>query len=237
MPAPSSSCRAPCASKSNVEFKVLLRDGDALITRARANLMTQFLDDPTDDTFPVRGCGYRLSARSGVPADRIRRRRGGRRLSDQARQLGQGEARDRDQPAERGVGLARLCAGDQRSRSCRRRQRLHARALCRNGIPDDPASRVREDVRRLCIVAVLPRAFGRCAGRKPQSICAVRMHDRSGQQEPISARILRFASAGPISAAKSGPTSRAGSTMSAPRYSTAISPSQFAAPALATDAA
>jgi hypothetical protein len=34
-------------SKSNVEFKVQLRDGDALITRARANLMTQFLDDPT----------------------------------------------------------------------------------------------------------------------------------------------------------------------------------------------
>jgi len=32
--------------KANVEFKVLLRDGDALITRARANLMTQFLDDP-----------------------------------------------------------------------------------------------------------------------------------------------------------------------------------------------
>ncbi|MGH9811328.1 MAG: hypothetical protein ACRD9W_29485, partial [Terriglobia bacterium] len=34
-------------SISNMEFKVLLRDGDALITRARANLVTQFLDDPT----------------------------------------------------------------------------------------------------------------------------------------------------------------------------------------------
>ncbi|HET6838846.1 MAG TPA: hypothetical protein VFH41_03830 [Bradyrhizobium sp.] len=33
-------------SKSNVELKVLMRDGDALITRARANLMTLFLDDP-----------------------------------------------------------------------------------------------------------------------------------------------------------------------------------------------
>lgn len=31
---------------SNMELKVLLRDGDALITRARANLMTLFLDDP-----------------------------------------------------------------------------------------------------------------------------------------------------------------------------------------------
>jgi hypothetical protein len=38
-------------SKSNAEFKVLLRDGDALITRARANLMTQFLDDPTATHF------------------------------------------------------------------------------------------------------------------------------------------------------------------------------------------
>jgi hypothetical protein len=38
-------------SKSSAEFKVLLRDGDALITRARANLMTQFLDDPTATHF------------------------------------------------------------------------------------------------------------------------------------------------------------------------------------------
>ena len=34
-------------SLSNVQLKVELRDGDALITRARANLMTSFLDDPT----------------------------------------------------------------------------------------------------------------------------------------------------------------------------------------------
>src|SRR5579859_3962988 len=33
-------------SKSNVDLKILLRDGDALITRARANLVTMFLDDP-----------------------------------------------------------------------------------------------------------------------------------------------------------------------------------------------
>ena len=32
-------------SKSNIELKILMRDGDALITRARANLMTMFLDD------------------------------------------------------------------------------------------------------------------------------------------------------------------------------------------------
>src|ERR1700737_4524047 len=33
-------------AKSNVDLKVHLRDGDALITRARANLVTLFLDDP-----------------------------------------------------------------------------------------------------------------------------------------------------------------------------------------------
>ena len=33
-------------SKSNVDLKIHLRDGDALITRARANLVTLFLDDP-----------------------------------------------------------------------------------------------------------------------------------------------------------------------------------------------
>src|ERR1700742_676323 len=31
---------------SNLGLKVLLRDGDALITRARANLVAMFLDDP-----------------------------------------------------------------------------------------------------------------------------------------------------------------------------------------------
>src|SRR6201993_4076521 len=31
---------------ANVDLKIHLRDGDALITRARANLVTLFLDDP-----------------------------------------------------------------------------------------------------------------------------------------------------------------------------------------------
>src|ERR1700749_2734358 len=34
-------------SLSNVRLKIELRDGDALITRARANLVTLFLDHPT----------------------------------------------------------------------------------------------------------------------------------------------------------------------------------------------
>jgi hypothetical protein len=38
-------------SRPEMEFKVLMRDGDALITRARANLMTTFLNDPTATHF------------------------------------------------------------------------------------------------------------------------------------------------------------------------------------------
>jgi hypothetical protein len=34
-------------SKPNMDLTVLMRDGDALITRARANLVTLFLDDPS----------------------------------------------------------------------------------------------------------------------------------------------------------------------------------------------
>src|SRR6202140_1650364 len=34
-------------SQSNLDLTVVMRDGDALITRARANLVTLFLDDPT----------------------------------------------------------------------------------------------------------------------------------------------------------------------------------------------
>jgi len=38
-------------SKPNIDLKVLMRDGDALITRARANLVTMFLDDPAATHF------------------------------------------------------------------------------------------------------------------------------------------------------------------------------------------
>ena len=46
MPARSSGFSGPCSGISNLDLKVHLRDGDALITRARANLVTLFLDDP-----------------------------------------------------------------------------------------------------------------------------------------------------------------------------------------------
>src|ERR1700731_3710215 len=38
-------------AKSNLDLKVHLRDGDALITRARANLVTLFLDNPSATHF------------------------------------------------------------------------------------------------------------------------------------------------------------------------------------------
>ena len=34
-------------SRPNMDLTVLMRDGDALITRARANLVTLFLDNPS----------------------------------------------------------------------------------------------------------------------------------------------------------------------------------------------
>ena len=169
-------------SISNMTLKVLLRDGDALITRARANLVTQFLDDPTathllfvdadigfepEQVFRLIESGADVVA--GVyPIKRVNWDKAMRMMKTGRPEIS--------------VGRTGLRARGRRSRSGQSRQRLHAGALCRHGIPDDPASRVREDVRRLPIAAILPRAFAGYAGGKSQSLCLVRMHDRSGKR-------------------------------------------------------
>ena len=212
-------------SKPNVEFKVhVARRRCADHARPRQS------DDAVPrrshrDALPVHRRGYRLHAEAGVPADRVRRRRGAPALY----------------PIKR-VNWDKAQAGDRRatSRTCRRASLDYVLEI---NDPDhvevvNGFTRVRyagtgflmirrhvfeKMCARLSVAAVLPRAFARCAGRQPEPVCAVRMHDRSRRPEPISARISRSASAGPISAAKSGPTSRAGSITSARRCSTAIS--------------
>ena len=41
-----SSCKSWFAAYGDFNLKILFKDGDALITRARASLISQFLDDP-----------------------------------------------------------------------------------------------------------------------------------------------------------------------------------------------
>ena len=170
-------------SRSNIELSVLMRDGDALITRARANLVTLFLDNPSathllfvdadigfepDQAFRMIESGADVVA--GVyPIKRVNWDKAKRMLESN--------------PAEAAVGRSRLRAGDRRSGSCRRRQWIYARALCRHRFPDDQAPRPRNDVPTLRIAAVLPRTFPRCAGWKSQTVRVVRMHDRPGERD------------------------------------------------------
>ncbi len=119
---------AAARTKSNLDLSVLMRDGDALITRARANLVTMFLDDPSathllfvdadigftpDQVFRLIESGADVVA--GIyPIKRVN--------WDKARR----DARRR--AAGGAVGRARLRAGDRGSRPCRRRQRIYPRA-------------------------------------------------------------------------------------------------------------
>ncbi len=86
-------------SYSDFNLKVLFKDGDALITRARASLISQFLDDPSRDPFAVHRRRYRLRAGTGLAPDRMRRRHVRGDLSHQADRLGQGQERHRDRAA------------------------------------------------------------------------------------------------------------------------------------------
>src|SRR3954467_6168877 len=131
---------------ANLELKVLLRDGDALITRARANLAAMFLDDPEathflfidadigfkpEQVFRLIECGADVVAGcypiKRVNWDKAKRARGG----------GQGEAGDRGRPGRCAGRLARLCARDRGPRPHRGGQRFYPRSLRRDRFPDD----------------------------------------------------------------------------------------------------
>ena len=146
---------------SNVDLKVHLRDGDALITRARANLVTLFLDDPAathllfvdadigftpDQVFRLIESGADVVA-GFYPIKRVN--------WDKARR-----AIDAGRPKLAAASLDYVLEIDNPDRG-RRRQRLYPRALRRHRLPDDPPPCAGADVRAsgLRAAAVLPRAF------------------------------------------------------------------------------
>ena len=161
MPARSSSCSGRCAAKSNVDLKVHLRDGDALITRARANLVTLFLDDPAathllfvdadigfapEQVFRLIESGADVVA--GVyPIKRVNWEKARRAL----------EANRPNVPAASLDYVLEIDDPDHVDGG----QGIYPRALCRDRLSDDQAPRAGKDVRAsgLRSAAVLPRAF------------------------------------------------------------------------------
>src|SRR6266700_200870 len=124
---------------SNLELKVHLRDGDALITRARANLVTLFLDDPKTTHFLF------IDADIGFKPEQVFRL------------------------IESGADVVAGCYPIKRVNWDK------AKRAIQSGRADVPSS-------ELCRLAVLPRAFARHAGGKPEPVRIVRMHDRSGDR-------------------------------------------------------
>ena len=150
-------------SRPDFDLTVLMRDGDALITRARANLVTLFLDDPsaTHLLFVDADIGFtpdhvfrliesEADVVAGVyPIKRVN--------WDKAKRM-----------LENGQPLAPPAALDyvleiENPDHVIVSQWLYAGSLRWHRISDDPASRSRSDVRAsgLCAAAVLSRTFAR----------------------------------------------------------------------------
>ena len=186
MPARSSRCSRPLQRHSPiVDLKVHLRDGDALITRARANLVTLFLDDPAathllfidadigftpEQVFRLIESGADVVA-GCYPIKRVNWTKAKRAMAMRAEPNLPAASLDYvleiDNP-DQVVVVNGFTPG----------------ALCRHRLPDDPPPRAGDDVRAsgLRVAAILPRAFARCARRKPEPFRIVRMHDRSGDR-------------------------------------------------------
>ena len=172
-------------SMSNMDLKVLMRDGDALITRARANLVTLFLYDPlaTHLLFVDADIGFEpeqvfrliesgADVVAGVyPIKRVNWEKARRVLES-------------NRPKVSSAALDYVLEIDDPDRVIAVNGFTRVRSAG-TGFPDDQTSRLRNDVQEpgLRIAAVLRRTFPRCPRGKSQPVCIVRMHDRSEERD------------------------------------------------------
>ena len=160
-------------------LKILFKDGDALITRARASLISQFLDDPgathllfvdadigfePEQVVRLIQCGADMCA-AIYPVKRI----------DWDKVKTTIEAA-RPNPAA--AALQYVFEVDDPN-AVDRAGRIRQGPLCRDRLSHDPARGAGADVRTLSASAIQARPFHRCRDREREEICAVRMHDRA----------------------------------------------------------
>ncbi len=208
---------------SNIRMTLELDEGDALITRSRANLVARFLDNPAathllfidadigfeaEQVLRLLVHGADMSAAS-YPIKRI----------DWEQSAAHHRRARRPDPRSAALHYRPRSGG---SRPYRPGGRVCEGPLCRDRIPDDPAARARGDVQALCRAELPQRPLlCRSAGREPEPLRPLRLPDRRADQALISARISASANVGPTWAARSGSICKAASTLSGPPHITA----------------